>query len=75
MVFTRSELSRKNKGELFDIYRNHFNDEMSPIMWQGFRKTEILELMLNGEDEVDSPWGDDLDSLRSFFEHLETVEH
>lgn len=56
MRFTRKELQKKTKGELYEIYKRYFNDEMSLIMWRGFTKADVLEIMLDGKDEVDSPW-------------------
>jgi len=56
VVFTRAELRSKTKAQLFEIYKRHFNDEMSPVMWRGFTKAEILEMMLGGQDSVESPW-------------------
>jgi hypothetical protein len=53
-TFTRKQLSKMNKAQLFDIYTSHFNDEMSPIMWRGYTKTEILEIIFDGKDEVES---------------------
>jgi hypothetical protein len=52
--FTRKLLSKMNKLQLFDIYIKYFNDEMSPIMWRGYTKAEVIEWMLDGMDEVEA---------------------
>lgn len=49
-VISRSELSRMTKRDLFELYIRTISDEMSPIMWRGFTKREILDIFLtNGK--------------------------
>lgn len=53
-VVTRQELQRMNKYDLFILYTRCLNDEMSPIMWRGFRKLEIIEMFLEpGKSSVE----------------------
>ncbi len=53
-TFTRIKLRQKNKGYLFGIYTAYVNDEMSPIMWHGFRKPECLDMILgDGVDTIE----------------------
>jgi len=55
-IFKRTELAKMNKSQLFDVFISHFDDEMSPLMWRGFTKKEILEMIFNGKDEVEVNW-------------------
>lgn len=50
---TRADLRMLNKGDLFTLYIRCLNDETSPIMWEGFTKTDILEMFLDGRDSVE----------------------
>lgn len=45
---TEAELKRLTKGELFTLYTRCISDEMSPIMWRGFTKPEIMKMFLGG---------------------------
>ncbi|MHA2279702.1 MAG: hypothetical protein ACXAC5_02245 [Promethearchaeota archaeon] len=49
----RTQLRAMNKGDLFVLYSRCLNDEMSPITWRGFLKSEILEMFLSGQDSVE----------------------
>ena len=46
MTYSRKQIKRKTKGELFELYRSCINDEMSPIMWRGFTKSEIVDMIM-----------------------------
>lgn len=50
---TRSDLRRLSKGDLFTLYTRCINDEVSPVMWRGFTKPDILEMFLDGGDSVE----------------------
>jgi hypothetical protein len=53
MTYSRKQIKRMTKGELFELYRACINDEMSPIMWRGFTKPEIVDMMMDTHaDEV-----------------------
>jgi hypothetical protein len=43
---TRTELQRLDKATLFRLFKRTISDEMSPIMWRGFTKREIVDLFL-----------------------------
>ncbi len=49
---TRAFLQQLPKGRLFELYTRCLNDEMSPIMWRGFTKKDILQMFLAGADSV-----------------------
>ncbi len=46
---TRAELQRLTKVQLYLVYIRCLNDEMSPVMWRGLTKPEIL-IMILGDD-------------------------
>lgn len=52
-VATRADLRRLNKGDLFTLYTRCLSDEMSPIMWRGFTKSDIIKFFLDGADSVE----------------------
>lgn len=53
MTFTRAELNKLDKTKLFQLYTRCLHDEMSPIMWRGFTKPQILDMFLNGASQVE----------------------
>lgn len=53
MIFTRAELNRLDRRKLLQIYRRCLNDEMSPIMWRGFTKPQILDMFFDGASKVE----------------------
>ena len=50
---TRKELRSMSKYTLFKLYTRTLSDEMSPIMWRGYAKAEILEMFLQGKNSVE----------------------
>jgi len=53
LTATRASLRRLNKRDLFTLYTRCLSDEMSPVMWRGFTKSDILEMFLDGADLVE----------------------
>lgn len=49
----RADLRMLNRGDLFTLYTRCLSDEMSPVMWRGFTKADILEMFLDGGDSVE----------------------
>ena len=47
---TYKELQKMTKWQLFCLYTRCINDEMSPIMFKGFTKKQILDMILDGSD-------------------------
>lgn len=53
-MVTKAELQRLSKGDLFTLYTRCLSDEMSPIMWRGFTKSDIIKFFLDdGADSVE----------------------
>lgn len=52
MNYSRKQVQRMTKADLFELYTTCINDEMSPIMWRGYTKLEIVEMIMGGKDEV-----------------------
>ncbi len=50
---TRAQLRGMNKRDLLALYTRCLSDEMSPIMWRGFAKADILEMFLDGAASVE----------------------
>lgn len=53
---TRSQLRKLLKWQLYLVYTRCVNDEMSPRMWRGFTKVEIVEMFLIGESVELTPF-------------------
>lgn len=52
MVLTAGDLKSLNKQQLFYLYIRTCSDEMSPVMWRGLSKSEIVQMFLEGESSV-----------------------
>lgn len=51
---TRVELNRMSKRQVFDWYREHINDEVSPFMYRGMTKQELIDGIVGiGQDEAE----------------------
>jgi len=50
---TKAQLQGLNKRDLFTLYTRCLSDEMSPVMWRGFTKSDILEMFLDGAESVE----------------------
>ncbi len=45
ITITRSELNRMTKHQMFEWYKEHVNDEVSPIYWNGFTRQEWIDTL------------------------------
>lgn len=50
---TRSDLKKLNSKQLFNLYVDYVNDEMSPIFWRGLKKDERIEIIMQGSESED----------------------
>lgn len=50
-TITRKQLSRMGKVDTFDMYVRCLNDEMSPIMWRGYTKPDIVGLFFDDDED------------------------
>ncbi len=48
----KARLRRMTKHNLFLLYIRCLNDDMSITVWQGFTKTDILEMFLRGKNSA-----------------------
>lgn len=49
MTFTKAELKQLNREQLFHVFSRCISDEMSPIMWRGFSKADMVEMIWGHE--------------------------
>lgn len=46
--FTKAQLNKLRKDQLFRVFTLFVNDEMFPIMWRGFPKPQCVKMILDG---------------------------